>query len=312
MAEFRSYRLTVNLKSPMGTPWQADTIIGHLAWMTWFKEGEKGIKEFLSPFLEGNPPFILSDGFPGDLLPRPHGMKQAGGVKDLDSYSKERRVRKAEFLKLSDFEAARLGHEIKEEPIPSPWDDIETLHATISRKSNTTTDEAGNLFSTESWCLRREFALNGSQPINVYLYCREGWREKIENLFQDLSLEGFGRDKSVGLGQFETLGLEGWEGFNNFKGANGFIALSSFVPHENDPVQGRWAFNIKYGKLGEGTLSSNPFKKPFLQVKPGAVFFTGGPPKPFYGRVLQGLAPGFPGAIQICHCLAVPFYYHRG
>jgi CRISPR-associated protein Csm4 len=69
VAEFKPYRLTIRLKSPIGTPWQADTIIGHLAWMERFKEGESGVKAFLSPFLKGEPPFVLSDGFPEDLLP---------------------------------------------------------------------------------------------------------------------------------------------------------------------------------------------------------------------------------------------------
>jgi CRISPR type III-A-associated RAMP protein Csm4 len=238
-------------------------------------------------------------------------MKQAAGIQDIDSYSRERRARKAEFLKAPDFEAARLGQEIKGNPVPSPWEEFETLHAMISRKSNTTTDEAGNLFSTESWGIKQDFAPNGLPTINIYLYCQETWRVKIENLFQDLSTVGFGRDKSVGFGQFEILKMEEWEGFRNFKGANAFIALSSFVPQENDPAEGKWAFNIKYGKLGEIAASKNPFKKPFLQVKPGAAFFTGGPPKPFYGRVLTGLSPSFPEAIQICYCLAVPFFFKK-
>ena len=29
------------------------------------------IQEFLRPFREGQPTFVLTDGFPGDLLPRP-------------------------------------------------------------------------------------------------------------------------------------------------------------------------------------------------------------------------------------------------
>jgi CRISPR-associated protein Csm4 len=312
VAELKSYRITLRLKSPMGTPWQADTIIGHLAWIERFKNGERGIKEFLSPFLEGKPPFVLSDGFPEDLLPRPYGMKQAAAIQDLDSYSRERRARKAEFLKASDFGAICLGQEIKGHPVPSPWEEFETLHATISRKSNTTSDEAGNLFSTESWCINREFAPNAFQAINIYLYCQETWRARIEDLFRDLSSVGFGRDKSVGLGQFEILKMDEWEGFKKFKGANAFIALSSFVPQENDPIEGRWAFNIKYGKLGETAPSGNPFKRPFLQMKPGAVFFTGGSPKPFYGRVLSNLSPSFPEAIQICYCLAVPSIWQEG
>lgn len=306
MSEYDCYRLSIGLKSPLGTPWQADTVIGHLAWMVAFNEGVKGVEEFLAPFITGDPPFIVSDGFPSGLLPRPLGLKQTIGINDLASYARERSKRKAEFLKNHDFEKARRGGEMEGEPLPSPWEAFETLHAAISRKSNTTTDEAGNLFSTESWVIKRGEQDDEASPINVYFYCLKSWREKIERLFQQLSMVGFGRDKSVGSGQFNLLKMEEWKGFGSFDGANGFIALSSFVPAEDDPVNGKWALNIKYGKLGENVDYGNPFKRPFLQIKPGATFYTEGPPKAFYGRVLKDLAPGFPEAVQICYTLAVP------
>lgn len=306
MSEYECYRLSIGLKSPLGTPWQADTIIGHLAWMVAFNEGAKGVAEFLAPFVAGDPPFIVSDGFPAGLLPRPLGVKESADINDLSSYARERSKRKAQFLKISDFEKARQGKEIEGDPLPSPWEAFETLHATISRKSNTTTDEAGNLFSTESLVLKREDQDYEASTIDLYLHCLKPWREKIEKYFQQLSMIGFGRDKSVGSGQFNILKMEECKGFGSFDGANGFIALSSFVPAEGDPVNGKWALNIKYGKLGENVDYGNPFKRPFLQIKPGAAFYTGGPPKAFYGRVLKDLAPGFPEAVQICYTLAVP------
>jgi CRISPR-associated protein Csm4 len=304
--EYECYRLSIGLKSPVGTPWQADTVIGHLAWMVAFNEGLKGVEEFLAPFITGNPPFIVSDGFPGGLLPRPLGIRQMTGINDLASYTRERSKRKAEFLEIGDFEKARRGKEIEGEPLPSPWEGFETLHAAISRKSNTTTGEAGNLFSTESWVIRAEDQDDEVSTINVYSYCLKSWREKVERLFQQLSMMGFGRDKSVGSGHFNLLKMEEWKGFGSFDGANGFIVLSSFVPAEDDPVNGRWALNIKYGKLGENVAYGNPFKRPFLQIKPGGTFYTGAPPKAYYGRVLKDLAPGFPEAIQICYTLAIP------
>ncbi len=306
MAQYECYRLSIGLKSPLGTPWQADTIIGHLAWMVAFNEGVKGVGEFLAPFINGDPPFIFSDGFPAGLLPRPLGLKQSAAVNDLASYALEKSTRKSEFLKILDFDKARNGKKIESDPLPSPWVEFETLHATISRKSNTTTDEAGNLFSTESRVIKGEDPSDEASAIDVYLYCLKPWREKIEKLFQQLSMIGFGRDKSVGSGQFSLLKMEEWKGFEGFGEANGFIAFSSFVPAENDPVEGKWALNIKYGKLGENAGVGNPFKRPFLQIRPGAVFYTDETPKPFYGRVLTGLAPGFSEAVQVCYCLAVP------
>jgi len=304
--EYECYRLSIGLKSPLGTPWQADTIIGHLAWMVAFNEGAKGVEEFLAPFVAGDPPFIVSDGFPAGLLPRPLGVKEFADINDLSSYARERSKRKAQFLKISDFEKARQGKEIEGDPLPSPWEEFETLHAAISRKSNTTADEAGNLFSTDSLVIKRDDQDYEASTINLYLYSVKPWIRKIEKLFHQFSLVGMGRDKSVGLGQFDLISMEEWKGFGGFEGANGFIALSSFVPAEYDPVEGKWALNIKYGKLGENAGLGNPFKRPFLQIKPGATFYTGEVSKAFYGRVLTDLAPGFPEAVQVCYCLAVP------
>jgi len=290
----------------LGTPWQADTIMGHIAWLVAYQEGDNGVKKFLTPFLKGNPPFVLSDGFPSGLLPRPMGQKQSAKVKDLDSYIKERRERKTEFLNLIHFDAIRRGQEIEIETLPSPWEEVETLHAVISRTTGTTTDEAGNLFADESLALKRELGGSNSTILTIYTCCLGEWTKKVEKLFRDLSLMGFGRDKSVGLGHFEFVGIEPWDGFSNFGGSNGFISLSTYVPAVNDPTDGKWALNVKYGKLGENIGGGNPFKRPLMQIKPGAIFYAGGRPKPFYGRVVLGLAPGFPDAVQICYCLAVP------
>jgi len=302
---YSCYRLIIQLKSPFGTPWQADTIMGHLAWHVAYQEGEEGVKSFLTPFLEGKPPFVLSDGFPSGLLPRPFGQKHKIGVKDLDSYTSEKIRRKTEFLNPSDFQALRLGETVEVGPISSPWIDIETLHAAISRQTGTT-GEGGNLFAAESWVLRQNLWEENRALLSIYLYCEDGWIERIERMFTDLSSVGFGKDKSVGLGHFKFLRKEKWDGFSVFQGANGFISLSTSVPGVNDPTEGRWAINIKYGKLGENAGNGNPFKKPLLQIRPGSTFYTGDEPKPFYGRVVGGIASGFPEAVQICYCLAVP------
>jgi CRISPR-associated protein Csm4 len=294
------------LKSLFGTPWQADTIIGHLAWLVAYQEGSSGVKDLLSHFLEGNPPFVFSDGFPAGLLPRPIGLWRPQAPKDLASYADEKIKRKSEFVSLAQFEALRRGKEIEIEPIASPWIELETLHSTISRQTGTTSGEAGNLFSTESWTIKQDLRANNYPSLSIFVYCFDEWVERIERWFRDLSLVGYGRDKSVGSGQFEFAGVQPWDGFGEFDGANGFVSLSSYAPGINDPTEGKWLLNVKYGKLGENAGSGNPFKRPLLQVKPGATFFTGEKPKSFYGGVVKGLAPSFADSIQICYCLAVP------
>jgi len=63
---------------------------------------------------------------------------------------------------------------------------------------------------------------------------------------------------------------------------------------------------IKYGKLGEEkTYCGQPFKKPLIMLKPGAVFRTANV-KPFYGRLVEDIAYGDPSVVQYGLAFPVP------
>src|SRR5712692_9806510 len=66
------YRLKLQPRSPWLTPWHADTLAGYLCWTHAHTFGEAALlREIITPALAGEPPFALSDAFPGDLLPVP-------------------------------------------------------------------------------------------------------------------------------------------------------------------------------------------------------------------------------------------------
>src|SRR5439155_9245674 len=65
-----TYRLRLIPAAPTASPWQADTLWGHLCWMLVRRRGEPALLEFLDAYTQGDPPLVLSDGFPADLLPR--------------------------------------------------------------------------------------------------------------------------------------------------------------------------------------------------------------------------------------------------
>ena len=54
------------------TPWQADTIFGHLCWTMRHNAGESELVSFLEHYRQNDPPVLLSNGFPAGLLPRPY------------------------------------------------------------------------------------------------------------------------------------------------------------------------------------------------------------------------------------------------
>jgi CRISPR-associated protein Csm4 len=64
-------RYRLRPRTPAATPWHADTLFGALCWELTQRGGEAALEETLARFRAGDPPFLLSDGCPGDSLPRP-------------------------------------------------------------------------------------------------------------------------------------------------------------------------------------------------------------------------------------------------
>ena len=87
---------------------------------------------------------------------------------------------------------------------------------------------------------------------------------------------------------------------------NCFVSLSNYIPKKTDPVQGQYKIHVKYGKLGQAYAhADNPFKKPLLMLKPGAVFWTD-KPQHAYGRLVYSVSDTYPEVVQIGSTLAIP------
>lgn len=300
----KTYHLKIKPQSSFLTPWQADTIFGSLCWIMAWREGEDALKQFLEEYKNGNPVFVLSDGMPCDLLPAPAHLSLMTKQSDsLEDYQKGKKLKKILFLTPDEFDAIRNGKmEIQEREDIKTLKTFTTLHSSINRISGTTGDE-GSLFELEEYAVESRL-----ETISIYLKIRDGWEEKALSLFKDLSLIGYGRKKSIGKGSFEIIGnLEPFNKFDDFKGANGFISLSNFVPAKDDPTEGFYKTMIKYGKLGgEFTFSGNPFKKPLIMINTGSSFYVSGNVKPFYGRMIGEIAPAKPEVIHYGYAFAVP------
>lgn len=310
----QDYRLTVRLLSPLGTPWQSDTVFGHLAWQVAYGRGPCSIEEFLEPFRRGEPPFVLSDGFPRGLMPRPLLPEVPAGDPTPEAYAMAKQRRKCRWVSADDFAAIAAGSSGGWHVVADPWVAAEVPHAAINRLTECTTGTPeqeeerrasgapGNLYATTV----RALAPGHADQLDLYVRAGEEWVDRVDELLRLVSVVGFGRDRSTGCGAFEVLGdPEPVELGPPEASADGFVSLSTYVPAAGDPVDGRWQIRLKKGQLGEGTCSDSR-KYPLLQLEPGAVFRTGGPPRAFYGRAVEGIAPGMPEAIQCGYALAVP------
>ncbi len=303
MNGYTDHKLTLRLKAGAGTPWQADTLFGHMVWQVAYGalDGLE-VSDFLDAFCSNAPPFILSDAFPRGLMPRPLLPSAAEPqTTDPEAYAQAKRRRKAAYVTAADFDRLRRGLPAEDPPVDEPWDTTEVVHAAISRVSWTTSGDAGNLYTVPLRYLRKEF----DDTLELYVRAREGWIDKVQALLRAVARVGFGRDASTGSGAFEVRGCEPHAFDADAAEWDGFVALSSFVPAAGDPADGFWATRTKFGKLGPGAGQGNPFKRPLVQLCPGSAFRCDAP-RPFYGRMVKNIAPGMPEAVQYGLCLPAP------
>jgi CRISPR-associated protein Csm4 len=272
----------------------SDTLFGHLCWQMFYREGQQALADFLARFFTEQPPFVVSDGFPAGLLPRPLLPQPAGASADLDHYHARKKWQKFPFLRTPDFLRWCQDPSAEVEAQPDPWRTVQIPHAAIDRRIDTTGSEefAGRFYQTEV-C-----HMGSSSTVEVYARVLPGELERLLDLLKVLGQVGFGRDKSLGFGQFRVSACTAWTGFVPFPGANAVVSLSTLMPKQGDPTEGWWQLRIKHGFLGE-QASAKPFKRPLVQLEPGAVFrIVNGHVPPFLGRMVPGIAPGMPQAVQ--------------
>ncbi len=292
------YRIRLKLESPVGTPWHSDTLFGHLCWQVAYGSLDMEISEFLKPFKNGKPPFVLSDGFPEGCLPLPLVDLELPEASTVGEYSRFKVWKKARYVTFNDFVRICRKEQPIDKPLPHPWVSVMTPHASMDRATFTVSDDGG-FFETQT-----DYP-NMFDHIDVYVRAEDNWIDRIVTLLESLSQVGYGRDRTTGLGAFSLEGTEEITDFDSVNAANGAVSLSSMIPAENDPIEVRFRLRTKYGKLGEG-LFENPFKKPLLQMEPGAVLECEDGFRPFYGSLIENIAPGRPEAVQNCYGLVVP------
>lgn len=313
------HRVILAPRSPWRTPWQADTLTGVLCSVAARVHGADFLRQrLIEPMLAGDPPFVLSDAFPGDLLPIPMFLRLSEPPEGAD----RKTLKRARWLSRDDFltlRATRNGADV-------PWNrllpdsavfcDETTRHNTLARDSDASLEEGG-LFSRPDTLLRPD--RNGDARLTLHFRARD--HEAVDlllDLLHELSLTGFGADIATGRGQFDISGDA--EPDDELAApppdANGVIVLSTFQPAPGDPAAGLWEAFPKFGKLGPDLGLSDVRKHTLIMFRPGACFHVD-PARPFLGRALpmddvlpaQSAAQLRAREIQIIHAafgLAIP------
>lgn len=308
-------RLKIEPLGPWITPWQADSLLGALA-VSWMRShGVDALKrDFLDPWLAGEPRFIVSDAFPGDSLPAPASL-----ALPVWEWSEEERkdIKRLRFLSQNNFRDVQKG--LKPGLNMTPSISIERhvlMRNSISRSTDTTVAGDG-LFEVS-------YSKLSDPEAHLTIYARSN-KEGLDILVKSLGLlgqTGFGARASTGYGGFEiSSDLEPCPELDDVPGADGFVSLSTYQPAASDPVEGYWRSFIKYGKMTSEFHSMNTiFKRPQVMLEAGACFRSNASPKPFYGGVIdtgrllgdddrQKLATRGVHPVQAAFALAVPMVW---
>lgn len=290
------YRAKIRPLSSYISRLQSDTFFGAFSWSYRYLYGEDGLKELLRSAWNGEPAIIFSNAFPEDVLPLPLGIydedRNIDHVTDKAerkrAYQKNKKYKKCHllsrdaFLKIQEGEWRGFSGALSSDP------EIvrDTVHNMVPRGG---ADNPDTGIDTELYSQEEKFVEEAVYDLYIFSEIKkDDLRRTLELMF----LLGIGAKKSVGKGSFDLLSLEEEKVLFNLVGGNAFMALSNFIPSENDPAEGYYKTLVKYGKLDrELSVEDQPFKKPLMFIEAGAVFKC--PKKDlrlFYGRCLHGIA----------------------
>ena len=286
-----TWRLQLRPKSPWGTPLRSDSLFGAICWV-WLELFPETFEEMLSSFSPGkDPAFILSDAFPGELLPLPLHIRPP---------STERKLKPPIYLSEASFKELVTGSNPSiGEVVERPLDNRSRIQTAIDRALGTAAE--GQLFEVDIQTLSQMF-----DTLSIYIRS-DRYLKQVIACFKALGLTGFGKKSSSGLGAFDLVEApQHCPWLDGVSGANAFVTLSHFVAAATDPTDGRWRLHVTYPKF-HGNGVSNVFKGSILMMAPGSVFrLNREAPKPWYGCMVPMPRSEMPKAIHYAIAFAVP------
>ncbi len=329
------YRITIEPKSAFRSRLQSDTIFGHLLWALRYTAGANGNQEladFLERYRAGEPPLLVSAGFPEDTLPTPtlsRPTPDTGGpvagqvVRDL--------LRKAagelRYLPLDQWPALvnNLSGQALGQMLEKIHKDLQALPNSkqieqdyrrqhkVQAITRTAVDRItgsareGQLFVAQETFYRR--------PARFDIWHKifdESDLDRLKACWRWIEGNGFGKRKSTGAGAFKITRLleAANEVLPQADRPNGFMSLSAWVPARTDPPDVSYKTRVKRGKLAEQYAIPGPWKKPLLMLEPGAVarLLEGEPGREWYGQLVEDMHWTHEGIVQYGYAFPLPVY----
>lgn len=297
------YKIKLRPKSSYITAWKANQLFGAICWAVRYTEGPAALSSFLQFYINGSPPVVLSNGFPGDYLPRPvlpppELKERLPKAEAIEAMAVQKHSKAISLLTLEEFNAILSGRRAElTEHIRQTEVQVVSYHNQIDRITGASAEEGGLYTLAETYI---------PSHIAIYALIEDDYVEKFSRWVQVAGEIGIGKRRSIGKGAFTVEDIRPFNGFDFPENANAFIALADFVPKAGDPCRGFYRLSTIYGRLaGQFAVAHNPFKTPVISIAAGSTFFTKDSVRPFYGCVVTGVSMSHPEVLHYGYTPAV-------
>jgi len=269
------YKIILQPKTAFGTPLVGDTLFGQLCWALRERFGIEYLQRSLAGYTQGNPFMIVSDAMPEGYVPLPHLPSLYWSEGEERDRKKLKKLQWLPEQALSRPSEQWQNYAKSDKHISVNYDLMSKhmqMHNTINRQTHTTS--AGNQFAPYSnyqlW-----FAPESKWQVFVLLDNSTLPIEQLQQALNDIGQMGYGRDATVGLGKFDIVSCEETPLFTQT--GNAVFTLARACP-QGLPFASAFSFyqtETRFGRHGNvEAIRGNPFKKPILMAKTGAVFST--------------------------------------
>jgi len=262
-------KIIINFITPFISELQSDTIFGHFAWGLRYKDENK--LNLLMQKFENEPFIIFSDAFLKDFLPKPFFSSFLSDCNELEyvkQVKKSKYIQKDKFFEnINNLSSNKVFEIIKNQEINS------NLKVSITQKNSI--NRFTNLVEEGLYTIKEKF---NKDEYEIYFKYKSDLitKKEIEEIFEDISKIGYGKDRSTGKGRFKFR--IDW----NFKEKNYFIDKKRFYLNLSTCFYNPKNMVLIYGKTitkfpKAGSFYSNePYKNPSIMYLPGSIFMVDG------------------------------------
>ncbi|MDR0736981.1 MAG: hypothetical protein LBF51_09185 [Zoogloeaceae bacterium] len=318
---YQTHHFTLQPLSAFGTLLSGDTLFGQLCWALRYRFGEEWLSERLAGYSEGRPFLVLSDAFPQGFLPLPTvpaSFWKTAGSTDRKILKKKRWLslenlgtnfptwqghacNDAETAKtiLQKYISSESRGGKEEERISLLQELHPQPHNSINRATSTT--DEGGMFAPYA---QTQYWFHPEMRLDLYAILDDARiaAEDLDTALADIGKSGYGRDASIGLGKFAIALDATFSGLPHAVDANAFLTLAPCAPQGQGFERERSFYRIltRFGRHGGiAVQSGNPFKRPLLLARSGAIFYpeTLDQSLAFIGQGLSAVSAGHPETV---------------